>query len=122
MANFPILSKDFDATSFKESSENPSVAGGETEGGYDYTRARFTRRPRRSFSFKFVDISEAERLTLQTFWDDHYGGSNAFNWVHPVTGQTYNVRFDRQMTLDFSRTGFGTNHRYDTNEITLKEV
>tara|TARA_R100001086_G_scaffold249921_1_gene191836 strand:- start:1295 stop:1663 length:369 start_codon:yes stop_codon:yes gene_type:complete len=122
MADFPILSKDFDATSFSEKSENPVVTGGETEGGYQYTRPRFTRRPRKTFTFAYSDISEAERLILQNFWDARLGGSGAFNWVHPVTGVTHNVRFGDQMELTFTRIGFGTNHRWDSSEIILKEV
>lgn len=122
MPAYPTLSYDFDATSFKESSENPVIPPSSTEGGYTITRPRFTRRPRRTFMFRHLGISEADRLTLQNFWDDHYGGSLAFNWTHPVTSVVYNVRFDPQMTMDFDRIGFGTNHRYDTGTITLKEV
>ena len=122
MANYPTLSSTLDASPFKESSENPAVAGGETEGGYDHTRARFTRRPRRTFMFVHKDLSEAERVTLQTFWDDQQGASVAFNWTHPITAITYNVRFARDMTMDFNRTGYGTNHRWDSSTITLKEV
>jgi phage-related protein len=122
MADFPILTNNFDAGSFKESSENPAVAGGDTEGGYDISRARHTRRPRRTFTFQFADISEAERVILQNFWDARLGGSGAFNWTHPITAVVYNVRFDRQMTMDFSRSGYGFNHRWDSSTITLKEV
>ncbi|MCR9222928.1 MAG: hypothetical protein NXH70_02565 [Hyphomonas sp.] len=122
MADFPILSKDPDGSSFKQNSENPVVVGGEMEGGYVYTRPRHTRRPRRTFEFKFVDISEIERVSLEDFWDNHFGGSVAFNWTHPITSVVYNVRFDPQMELEFPRSGYGTNHRWDTGIITLKEV
>jgi len=122
MANFPILSKDFDASSFKERSENPVVASGDTEGGYVYTRPRHTRRPRKSFEFKFVDISEAERTDLTDFWDDRRGGSGAFNWTHPITATVYNVRFDPEMVLEFERSGYANNHRWDSSTIILKEV
>jgi phage-related protein len=122
MADFPILSNDFDAASFTEASENPSVAGGDTEGGYEISRARHTRRPRRTWTFRFGDITEAERVILQNFWDARFGGAGAFNWTHPITAVVYNVRFEKQSTLEFSRTGYGTNHRWDTGTITLKEV
>lgn len=122
MADYPTLAIDFDASTFKEVSENPVIKGGDTEGGYTVTRPRFTRRPRRMFSFQHVDISEANRVTLQNFWDGHFGGSLAFNWTHPVTSVVYNVRFAPDMTLDFDRAGYGTNHRWNTNTIVLKEV
>lgn len=122
MADFPTLSKGFDATAFKMSYENPAVQEGETEGGYVITRARHTRRPRRYFTIRFLDITEADRLLLEDFWDDHRGGSVGFNWTNPITAAVFNVRFDSGASLEFSRTGYGTNHRYDTSEITLKEI
>jgi phage-related protein len=122
MADFPIISKDFDASSYKESSENPAVASGDTEGGYVYTRPRHTRRPRKTFQFKFVDISETERETIQDFWDARRGGSGAFNWTHPITAVIYNVRFDPETELEFERSGYANNHRWDSSTIILKEV
>lgn len=122
MADFPTLSIGFDASSFSQDRENPVVSGGEMEGGYVITRPRHTRRPRYTFRFKFTDISEADRIELDQFWDDHKGGSLAFNWTHPTTETVYNVRFDEKMKLKFNRTGYGTNHRWDTDEIVLVEV
>lgn len=119
---YPNLSIDPDATSFNETSENVAIASGDTEGGYIYTRPRFTRRPRRTFTFVHKNISEAERITLQNFWDANYGGSNSFNWTHPITSVVYTVRFAPDMELTFDRIGFGTNHRWNTEAIVLKEV
>jgi phage-related protein len=122
MADFPTLSKQLDASAFKMSYENPSTKEGETDGGYVITRARHTRRPRRIFTIRFVDITETDRLALEAFWDARRGGSEAFNWTNPVTSDVFNVRFDSQNSIEFNRVGYGTNHRYDTNEIVLKEV
>ncbi len=122
MSNFPTLSIGLDASTFQETSENTAVSGGDTEGGYVYTRARHTRRPRRSFMFSFTDISDNDKSTLQTFWDDRQGGSGAFNWTHPVSSTVYNVRFDIEMELEFERAGYGNNHRWNSSTITLKEV
>lgn len=121
MADYPTFSKELDASSFKESSENP-VHADEMEGGYVVTRAKFTRAPRRAFMFKHADLSNAEKDSLQSFWNDRKGGAGAFNWTHPVSGQTINVRFAPDMELEFERTGYGTNHRWDSSEITLREV
>jgi len=122
MADFPTLSKDFDANSLMVETENPVSGSGDTDGGYEYTRPKFTRRPRRTFSFQYRDISDDDRADLQDFWDDHYGGSVAFNWLNPVDGVTYNVRFDKGMSLKFSREGYGEVHRFNTDTIIFKEV
>jgi len=121
MTDYPTLSKDIDASSFSQESENLAVAT-ETDGGYVITRSKFTRRPRRVFMFKHTDISEAERNTLQDFWDARKGGVGAFDWTHPVTLVVYNVRFSPEMKLKFSRSGYGTNHRWDSSDIELREV
>ena len=121
LTDYPTFSKDFDASSFNEESENPVIAS-DTEGGYVISRPRFTRTPRRTFSFKHVDLSEAERGILQDFWNGRRGGAGIFRWTHPVTGASINVRFSPEMKLNFNRTGYGMNHRWDTNEIVLVEV
>jgi len=122
MANFPTLSKDFDATDFIEEIENPNYDAPEMEGGYVYSRPRFTRKPRRKFTIKFIDISQTDKEALETFWNNQKGGSLAFNFTHPVTGETINCRFASKATIEFKRTGYGTNHRYDTGNIELNEV
>ena len=121
MADYPILSKDIDASSFEEESENPVVST-EAEGGYTITRPKFTRAPRRTFTFKHVDISNADKESLRQFWDDRKGGSGAFNWTHPISGLAINVRFSPEMKLKFERSGYGTNHRWDSSDIELREV
>lgn len=122
MANYPTLSIGYDASSFAHASENPAH-GSDTEGGYQVTRPRFTRTPRKTFRFTHVDITEADRVTLETFWNVRKGSSESFTWTHPVTGASYTVRFALDMkTLEFTRTGYGTNHRWDSSEIILTEV
>lgn len=120
--DFPTLSMKPDGESYRLSAPNPSKDGEQTDGGYWITRPRYTRKPPRSFSFKFVDISQADRDELLAFWEDVKGSSVAFNWRDPTDDALYNVRFGKGFELEFSRTGHGTNHRYDTNEIKLTEV
>jgi hypothetical protein len=119
---FPTLSKHPDAESFKISVPNPSKDGQDTDGGYFITRPKYTRRPPRSFKFQYKDIGQADRVTLEAFWDQVKGSSVAFNWTDPTTNVLHNVRFGKGTTLEISRYGMGLNHRYDTNEITLTEV
>lgn len=119
---FPTLSIQPDASTFKVSIPNPAKEPESTDGGYMFTRPKFTRRPAKTFSFKFVDIGQQDRNALTNFWETTKGSSVAFNWRDPTSGTLHNVRFGKGMTLEFVRTGVGTNHRYDTNEITLTEV
>lgn len=122
MTDFPTLSKHPDANTLTIEAENPAVSSGDTDGGYEYTRPKFTRRPRRTITFNYKNISPADKVSLQSFWDACFGGSVAFNWTDPTTATVYNVRFSKDMKLKFSRDGVGTTHRYNTDPITLKEV
>ena len=119
---FPNLSIKPDGETYKVKVPNPSKEGSDTDGGYFITRPKYTRKPPRSFSFVFKDLSQNDRDTLEAFWDRVKGSSVAFNWREPTNGKLFNVRFGKGLELEFSRVGIGTNHRYDTNEITLTEV
>lgn len=121
MTAFPDVQY-LDAATYNETSENPVITPGKMEGGYVLTRPRFTRRPRRTFAFSFEDMSDADKNTLQDFWDDMRGSSNGFTWQHPISGNTINVRFEPTMTMKFSRTGYGTNHRWKSDTIVLTEI
>jgi phage-related protein len=121
MVDYPSVR--WDASTFSEEQEDPAVKEGEMDGGYVVSRPRFTRTPRRMFSFKHVDISDADKQTLANFWAARRGSAGAFNWVHPISGVTINVRFSSDMgKMRFNRAGYGTNHRWDSEEIILKEV
>ena len=122
MADFPTLSKQFDANTLDIQSENPVGGSGDTGAGYEYTRPKWTRRPRRTFTFTFKSITAADRVALQNFWDTHFGGSVAFNWTDPTTSTVYNVRFSKEMQLKFSRDGAGNLNLYNTDPIIMKEV
>ena len=119
---FPTLSIQPDALSFKVSIPNAAKEPQETDGGYMFTRPKFTRRAARTFSFKFKDLSQADKAALEGFWFQTKGSAVAFNWTEPTTGAVHNVRFGKGMTIEFQRSGVGFNHRYDTNDIQLTEV
>lgn len=120
--NFPTLSLLPDGATYSVDQENPAMEGQDTDGGYWVTRRRYTRTPPKSFSFSFSHINATDVATLQNFWNTVGGSSSAFNWINPVTGLTYNVRFGKGMKLEFKRTGYGSNHYYDSSTITLTEV
>ena len=58
--------------------------------GYVQSRAKWTR-SRKQFSLSWGVMSDADKQTLQTFFDENIGGT--FNWTHPLTNTTYTVRF-----------------------------
>lgn len=120
--NYPTLSALPDGATWQVSQENPAIEGNDTDGGYWVTRRRYTRTPPKSFSFSYADISHADMITLQNFWNQVGGSSSGFNWVNPVDNVTYNVRFGKGMKLDFQRIGFGANHRFSSSTITLTEI
>lgn len=123
MVDFPTLSMRPDGTSFKVSIPNPSIESEETDGGYFNTRPRYTRRPPKTFTFKFTDIGQDDRDTLDHFFSEVVKGSSViFNWTDPTNGAVHQVRFSQGFKLEFIRTGVSFNHRYDTNEISLTEV
>lgn len=122
MVAFPSDIRYFDATSFEEDHENPVLAGGELEGGYKATRPRFTRQPRRTFRWHYRAMRDPDVTTLRDFWRSHRGGSNMFQWTHPVSGEVINCRFHDQMRLNFKRTGVGPINLWDSNQIIIEEV
>lgn len=122
MTDFPVVHY-LDAATFSETQEDPAIQAAKMEGGYVLSRPRFTRRPRRMFSFNFDYMSDADKLTLQTFWNTVYGSSNMFNWTHPGTGEVINVRFDSGMqNIKYDRIGFGPTSYWKTGIVTLTEV
>jgi hypothetical protein len=108
--NFPNLSRKASTKGFKVKYEDPAMRA-KTEGGYVITRARHTRLPRKTFSVRYEDISEADRLLLQTLWNTVRGGSATFNWQSPQDGITYEVRFTSEIILEYH--GFGETQRWD---------
>lgn len=96
MTDFPVVQY-LDASTFSETQEDPAISAAKMEGGYVLSRPRFTRRPRRTFTFNFDGMTDADKTTLQTFWNTVHGSSDMFNWTHPQTGEVILVRFDSAM-------------------------
>lgn len=120
MPNFPTNLRIFDASSFEEAVEDPAIPPVSTDGGYELSRPRFTRRPRKTFSFKFKYMPTADKDALIEFWELVKGGSNAFNWTHPQKNTVHNVRFF-ETKLNFKKPVLG-NELWESATINLKEV
>lgn len=82
------------------------------EGGYVVTRARHTRKPLRIFKIGYTDISNADKVVLDDFYDTVKGGSLVFTWTDPESLLTYSVRFNKG-GLSFKYVGMGNNKRWD---------
>ena len=91
-----------------------------TDGGYEMTRARYTRAPRKTFTTGYTSIKDADKALLEAFWQAHQGGSLAFTWTDLTTGVEETVRFTEQ-ALKFNYVGRGNSHRWDI-DLSIKQV
>lgn len=118
-----VLIEKHDSAKFSETAVADPALPIKTEGGYAITRPRTTRRPRRSFSLGFTDISNQDKEDIQALYDESRGGSDIITgWTHPVTGVEIQVRFKVGSIPSFKYHGFGNNHRWDVSGIILEEV
>lgn len=120
MSNFPTIPQD--SAKFSERhAEDPAIQT-KMEGGYTITRPRFTRRPRRRFTTGFTDLTNAQKLELQAFYDLMKGSSNSFNYSHPVDATVFLVRFEPGSIPAYSYRGMGYTVRWDVSQIMLEEI
>jgi hypothetical protein len=117
METFPFNNEQ-DAKKFGISLEDPAIKN-PMEGGYDYTRPRHTRTPRRSWTSGLTYLTQAQMDTFTAFWNTVHGSSDIFLWKYPITGALIEVRFDG--SPDFKYVGAGLNFRWDVT-FKVKEV
>lgn len=115
---FPLLNRQ-DSQYYGIMPENPGMRS-EMDGGYVMSRARHSRPPRKTYTTGFTDLSNAERISIQDFWDLNMGSADSFSWTDPVDAGVKTVRFAGD--LDFKYTGVGGNHRWMISNIKLEEV
>ena len=119
--SFPIsLSKSEDSRFFKTTYEDPALRS-EMDGGYEITRARHSRTPRRNFTTGFTDLTDADRLALESFFrNTTKGGSVAFNYTHPISSEVISVRFTKPFTFNYA--GLGETYHWNVSDIEMREV
>ncbi len=117
MADYPTLTV-YPSAPIVETKEDPAIKT-ESEAGYVHTRLRYSR-SRRNFKVPYENMSNADKVILDAFCDTVHGSVTSFNWVHPLTGVTYVVRFDKRPEFT-SREHDGDGYRWDT-EFTLVQV
>jgi hypothetical protein len=117
MAVMPLQNRQ-DSAKFKAGSVDNTVRG-DMEGGYAHTRRRHTRKPRRKLMTGFTELTQAEWLELEAFWDEH-GTHTIFDYTHPTTGVLMKVRFTAPP--DWIYIGVGGQHKYNLDQWGLEEV
>ncbi len=76
----------------EEDWEDVGISAG-FEDGIEQSRARFTR-SRGKWTLNWTAMTEEDYQALMLFWRETVKGKSAsFNWTHPMTGETYEVRF-----------------------------
>ncbi|HEV7284692.1 MAG TPA: hypothetical protein VGN75_07525 [Kaistia sp.] len=120
MTDFPAsLAARQDQSFYSEKPEEKEIKVS-TEGGYDVTRPRTTRRPRMTFTTGFTDISHADKLALEDFYNQ-VRTSAFFAWPRPTDGVPVPVRFMEAPEFKYLHHA-GGGHRWTVPSIKLKEV
>jgi len=101
-----------DSTKFGIKTEDVAIKS-ELEGGYVASRARHTRKPRKTFSTGFKAISDADRKTLEAFYERVGGASVIFDWTDPVDGKVWQVRFEGEFSFNY--VGIGITKLWDVS-------
>lgn len=115
MANpiFPILAKGQDSKFYKVSQENVALTT-KMDGGYVVSRAKHTRKPRKTYTTGYTGIGNADRALLQNFWDTVRGGSVVFDWTDPISNTVIQVRFVGE-GFEFAYVGMGVAQIWDVS-------
>jgi hypothetical protein len=126
--SFPTLSQKEDQQYFGRTSDDPAIKA-PVEGGYEITRPRYTRPPRRIWKTGFSLLTEADIAALDSFWTTVQGGSLAFNYTLPTSGETVLVRFNKAFNATpmawqkaVPAKGIAKSLLYQISDMELKEV
>jgi hypothetical protein len=95
----------------------------ETEAGYEKRRLR-SRRPKRSYSLKYTNVTGLEKSAIETFYRDRSGNFDSFYFdlSHVNETGTLRVRFDGSLKVDHILSlGANALQNYYTVSFSLKE-
>lgn len=120
MSAFPNLGDTrIDSSQYEVEIEDVSMSS-KSEGGYEFTRKRHTRRPRRTWKVGYQVLKSAEKQAIQDHWDAMGGGSLIFSWLNHQDGQTYQVRFKPGSSLTFKYVGKGDNQLWNCSFVVVE--
>ena len=122
MADFPYISVKGDKTSdpklFKQIRSKPQIRT-PFESGVVQSRARGTT-SRWKFQVGGDLMTTAQLNTLVAFFDANQGST--FDFVHPITGTSYEVRFSEDELPEILPIGDGSSARWRIEGINLEET
>lgn len=88
---FPTLTSNMDSSKYSIELDDNTMSE-ELEGGYTVTRARTTRRIRKTFKIGYTYITDADKALLEAHFSATAVGALIFSWVNTEDGLTYLVR------------------------------
>jgi len=106
---FPTMDKEQDSKFYTVKQEDKSLKT-EMDGGYVVSRAKHTRKPRKTWTTGYTGIGNADKQRLMDFYDE-VNGSVIFDWTDPVSKAVFQVRFTSQP--EFKYTGLGVAQLWD---------
>lgn len=118
MADFPDFNNAEDSDKFEYELEDVGIRS-EMEGGYVLTRRRHTRRPRRTWTTGFTDLSNDQKITFETFVVEK-GTFSIFTYNTRIGNEEVFVRFKSVPKFEYK--GMGPNYRWNITNIVLEEV
>ena len=120
MAAYPSIR--FTHQGFRELPRAYQIVRTGYEAGYAQTRPKSTTAPR-AFELIHHGATSTEVATWVTFWETHRGGSDAFDFTDPRTGNTIACRFkhDANNPPEIKPIG-GANVGFNIGPIMLEEA
>lgn len=108
---FPTLSTGSDSALYALELEDVALKT-KIDGGYVVSRAKHTRKPRKTFTTGYTDLKPADKTLIQDFYENvAKGGSVVFDWTDPASSTVYQVRFV-DGPLQWKYTGIGPTQRW----------
>lgn len=103
MLTFPALEPNIStatncAESYTENVQDSAITT-TTDANYKITRPRTTKMLK-SWSFSWVALSDTDYATINEFWQK-VGTFEMFNWVNPIDGKVYIVRFTEAFSFQY---------------------
>ena len=108
-----------DSQYFSDMPIDPSMKK-ETDGGLVFTRRQYTRDPGRHIVTGFTSLDNKYKQILDFFYRQMGGGSDAFDYVHPLDNVTLRVRFEDPYNATYK--GIGSYKVWDVTQIKLRTI
>jgi len=106
---FPKMDKEMDSSLYSVEQEDKSLKT-KMEGGYVVSRAKHTRKPRKTWRVGYTALLAPDKKRLMEFYDV-VDCSLIFDWTDPPTQEVYQVRF--AATPSYNYKGMGHTQLWD---------